>query len=152
MAMTSNDTEGWSTYVRLVTLCWQGHVDSVIEDLTVACQERGIQLGEKVADDDPNKPLSDAVRYLTNNRTRMDYPRYRRLGLPVTSAPMESLIKQINFRVKGTEMFWDDPEGAEAILHIRSAALSEDNRLADYLATRTGCQFQRRTTAAAVAA
>ncbi|MCP4194728.1 MAG: LysR family transcriptional regulator [Planctomycetaceae bacterium] len=152
MAMASNDTEGWSTYVRLVTLCWQGHVDSVIEDLTVACQERGIQLDEKVADDDPNKPLTDAVRYLTNNRTRMDYPRYRRLGLPVTSAPMESLIKQINFRVKGTEMFWDDPEGAEAILHIRSAALSEDNRLADYLSNRPGCQFQRRTTATAVAA
>ena len=65
----------------------------------------------------------------------MDYPRYRRLGFPVTSVPMESLIKQINFRVKGTEMFWDDPAGAEAILHIRSAALSEDNRLADIYPT-----------------
>jgi hypothetical protein len=39
---------------------------------------------------------------------------------------MEPLIKQINFRVKGTEMFWHDPEGAEAILHLRAAALSED--------------------------
>lgn len=152
MTMTSNETEGWSTYVRLVTECWQGRVDSVIEDLTAACLQRGICLEEKVADDDPNKPLSDAVRYLTNNRTRMDYPRYRRLGLPVTSAPMESLIKQINFRVKGTEMFWDDPEGAEAILHIRSAALSEDSRLDDYLSNRPGWQFQRRTTAPAVAA
>lgn len=82
----------------------------------------------------------------------MDYPRYRRLGLPVTSAPMESLIKQINFRVKGTEMFWDDPEGAEAILHIRSALLSEDDRFDDYLSNRPGWQFQRRTTAPAVAA
>jgi len=43
----------------------------------------------------------------------MDYPRYRRLGLPVTSAPMESLVKQINTRVKGTEIFWDDPDGAD---------------------------------------
>lgn len=152
MAIASNETEGWSAYLRLVTLCWQGHVDWVIKDLTAACSERGIQLEEKVADDDPSKPLTDAVRYLTNNRTRMNYPRYRRLGLPVTSAPMESLIKQINFRVKGTEMFWDDPEGAEAILHIRSAALSEDNRLADYLSKRPGWQFQRRATAAAVAA
>lgn len=152
MAMASNETEGWSTYVRLVTRCWQGDVDSVIEEITAACQARGICLGEKVADDDPNKPLTDAVRYLTNNRTRMDYPRYRRLGLPVTSAPMESLIKQINFRVKGTEMFWDDPEGAEAILHIRSAALSEDNRLDDYLSNRPGWQFQRRSTNPTVAA
>ena len=76
----------------------------------------------------------------------MDYPRYRRQGLPVTSAPMESLIKQINFRVKGTEMFWDDPEGAEAILHLRAAALSEDERLADYLSRRPGWPFVRRTT------
>ncbi len=152
MAMTSDETEGWSTYVRLVTRCWQGHVDSVIEEITAACLERGIPLEEKVADDDPHKPLADAIRYLTNNRTRMDYPRYRRLGLPVTSAPMESLIKQINFRVKGTEMFWDDPEGAEAILHIRSALLSEDDRFDDYLSNRPGWQFQRRTTAPAVAA
>jgi hypothetical protein len=152
MAVASNETEGWSTYVRLVTLCWQGRVDSVIKDLTATCKRKGISLDEKLADDDPNKPLADAIRYLTNNRTRMDYSRYRCLGLPVTSAPMESLIKQINFRVKGTEMFWDDPEGAEAILHIRSAALSEDNRLGDYLSKRPGCQFQRRTTAAAVAA
>ena len=65
---------------------------------------------------------------------------------------MESLIKQINFRVKGTEVFWDDPEGAEAILHIRSAALSEDSRLEDYLSNRPGWQFQRRTTGPAVAA
>jgi hypothetical protein len=152
MATASDETEGWSTYVRLVTLCWQGHVDVVIKDLTAICRRKGISLEEKLADDDPNRPITDAIRYLTNNRTRMDYPRYRCLGLPVTSAPMESLIKQINFRVKGTEMFWDDPEGAEAILHIRSAALSEDNRLGDYLAKRPGWQFQRRTTAAAVAA
>jgi hypothetical protein len=66
----------------------------------------------------------------------MDYPRYRRMGLPVTSAPMESLSKQINHRVKGTEMFWDDPDGAEAILQLRAAALSDDGRLERYLKTR----------------
>ena len=46
---------------------------------------------------------------------------------------MESLIKQINLRVKGTEMFWNDPAGAEAILQIRSASLCEDGRFDDYL-------------------
>jgi hypothetical protein len=76
----------------------------------------------------------------------MDYPRYHRLGLPVTSAPMESLIKQMNLRVKGTEMFWDDPLGAEAILHLRAAALSDDGRLTDYLSQRPGWPFHRRTT------
>ncbi len=71
-----------------------------------------------MAEGHPYRPLTDAIRYLCNNRHRMDYPRYRRLGLPVTSAPMESLIKQMNQRVKGTEMFWEDPEGAEVILQI----------------------------------
>ena len=60
----------------------------------------------------------------------MDYPRYRRLGLPVTSALMESLVKEVNYRVKGTEMFWNDPDGAEAILQVRAAALCDDDRLA----------------------
>lgn len=142
----SSEAEAWAMYVRLVTLCWQGRVDEVIEEFTSVCQARGIDLPQNVADDDPNKPLHDAIRYLTNNRGRMDYPRYRRLGLPVTSAPMESLIKQINLRVKGTEMFWDDPDGAEAILQVRAAALSEDGRLERYLKTRPGWPFARRTT------
>ena len=152
MALSADDAEGWVTYVRLVTLCWQGQVDSVIEEVRVACRERGINLEEKPDDNDTHKPLVDAVRYLTNNRTRMDYPRYRRMGLPVTSAPMESLIKQINHRVKGTEMFWDDPDGAEAILHLRAAVLSQDDRLDSYLSKRPGWPFQRRTTQLAAAA
>ncbi len=152
MCMDSKEAEGWGTYVKFITLCWEGRVDAVIEILTDACHERGVDLEGRISDDDPNKPLTDAVRYLNNNRTRMDYPRYRRLGLPVTSSPMESLIKQINIRVKGTEMFWDDPDGAEAILHVRAASLSEDGRLDRYLAKRPGWPFVRRTTATTIAA
>lgn len=151
MAMNSADQEAWATYLKFVTLCWQGQVGQVIDELTEFCQARQIQL-EGTPDDDPNKPIVDAVRYFTNNRSRMDYPRYRRQGLPVTSAPMESLIKQINSRVKGTEMFWDDPEGAEAILRIRAAVLSDDDRLENYLASRPGYPFTRRSTLTAVAA
>jgi hypothetical protein len=81
----------------------------------------------------------------------MDYPTYRRLGLPVTSSPMESLVKQINVRVKGTEMFWDDPDGAEAILRLRAASLSDDGRLDRHLANRLGCPCVRRTTPAIAA-
>jgi len=57
---------------------------------------------------------------------------------------MESLVKEINYRVKGTEMFWNDPEGAEAILQVRAAALSDDCRLSKHLQTRPGCPFTRR--------
>ncbi|MGH7378601.1 MAG: hypothetical protein ACREKK_14455, partial [Candidatus Methylomirabilales bacterium] len=62
-----------------------------------------------------------------HNASRMDYPRYRREGLPISSAPVESLIKQFNQRVKGTEKFWTRPR-AEAILQVRAAYLSEDDR------------------------
>ncbi len=37
---------------------------------------------------------------------------------------MESLIKEINYRVKGTEKFWNCPEGAETILRVRAAGLA----------------------------
>ena len=48
-------------------------------------------------------------------------------GLPITSAAVESLIKQLNYRVKGTEKFWVTG-GAEAILQVRAAYLSDDDR------------------------
>ena len=56
---------------------------------------------------------------------------------------MESLVKEMNYRVKGTEMWWNDPDGAEAILQIRAAGLSEDHRLARHLDTRLGSPFTR---------
>ncbi len=58
---------------------------------------------------------------------------------------MESLVKEINHRVKGTEMFWNDPEGAEGIPQIRAASLCDDDRLADYLRQRPGYPYHRRT-------
>jgi hypothetical protein len=93
------------------------------------------------------------VTHQVGNRcfARLDYPSYRRQGLPVTSALMESLVKEVNYRVKGTEMFWNDPEGAEAILQVRAASLCDDDRLGRYLRARPGCPYVRRSTAASAA-
>ena len=141
----------WSRYLELAEAVWRGRVDEVIARIKAELATRGVA-DVKLPDGDPRRPLVDAARYLTNNRQRMDYPRYRRQGLPITSSPMESLIKQINHRVKGTEMFWNDPAGAEAILQIRAASLSDDGRLADYLARRPGSAFTRRDPHLATAA
>jgi hypothetical protein len=69
----------------------------------------------------------------TNNRSRLDYPRYRRVGLPVTSA--ESLVKQVRKRVKATEKFWDDGATGEAILQVRPT--STTTRIYSRAATAT---------------
>lgn len=85
--------------------CWQGDVAQVLEELTWW----QIRLGAPPADasdSDPREVLRKSVQYLQNNQSRMNYPAYRRQGMPVTTAWMESLVKEVNWRVKGTEMFW----------------------------------------------
>jgi hypothetical protein len=142
LALRSQPAEAWSCYRRLATACWQGRTQEVTLALEAWLQEQGIADAE-LEEGDGRQAVIDAARYLTKNLSRMHYPDYRRAGLPVTSALMESLVKEVNYRVKGTEMFWNDPAGAEAILQIRAAALSEDDRLARYLATRPGSPFTR---------
>ena len=93
---------------------------------------------------DPRRVLAEALTYLRNNASRMDYPRYRRAGLPTTSSLVESLVGEFNARVKGKQKFWNRPAGAEAILHVRAALLSDDDRLDRYFAERPGRPYRRR--------
>lgn len=120
----------WKVYVQWLRWAWSGQVKSVLKALRQASSELG-EAPQGAADTDPRQAVKDALGYVHNNRTRMDYPRYRRLGLPTSSAPVESTIKQINRRVKGTEKFWLK-DGAEAILQLRAAYLSEDDRANAY--------------------
>jgi len=143
-AWESSDAARWSRYLTLAEAIWQGQVEQVLGSLRAELAARGVHVDDDLDEASPHAPLVAAARYLRNNRERMDYPRYRREGLPLTSSPMESLIKQINHRVKGTDMFWNSPEGAEAILQLRAAHLCEDGRLEDYLKSRPGCPYVRR--------
>ena len=74
----------------------------------------------------------------------MDYPRYRREGLPITSSLAESLVGEFNARVKDRQKFWNRPCGAESILQLRAALLSEDGRLERYFAERAGSPYRRK--------
>jgi hypothetical protein len=74
----------------------------------------------------------------------MDYPRYRRQGLPVTSSLAESLVKQISKRVKGTEKFWNDGPSGEAILQLRAAVISDGDRLNRWITNRPISPFSPR--------
>ena len=62
-----------------------------------------------------------------------------RQGLPIVSSLVESMVKQVSRRVKGTEKFWGE-EGAEAILQLRADYLSDGDVMAGF--------WQRRQAAA----
>src|SRR5262249_27349770 len=116
----------WRLYERWLRLAWSGDVAPLLAALRDAARRAG-EPPEGAAEDDPRQLLAGAVTYVTNHRPRMDYPRYRRLGLPICSAPVESTIKQVNRRIKGSEKFWLQG-GAEAVLQVRAAYLSQDDR------------------------
>jgi len=116
-----NTAEGWATYGRWAQWLWSGQVDRILKQL----RARQDSLGSPTADDaetSPRQRVADALRYLNNQRSRMHYPQYRREGLPITSSHIESTIKLINRRMKGTEKFWD--QGAEPLLHLVADHLS----------------------------
>ena len=145
MAVGRDVDDGWRRYLQWITDLWQGRAAEVLAAWEQLAEEHGVP-PDALPDNDPRRPIQRGVTYLTNNLERVDYPRYRRLGLPVTSTLMESLVKEFNLRVKGTEKFWNDPGGAEAILTVRAAVLSEDDRFNHHFATRPGCRYHRRTT------
>jgi len=129
-AWKKDRSRAWKQYVQWLRWAWSGQIKPLLASLRQAASELGPPPRE-AADTDPRQIVKDTLGYVQNNRTRMDYPRYRRLGLPISSAPVESTIKQINRRVKGSEKFWLS-DGAEAILQLRAAYLSEDDRASAY--------------------
>jgi len=147
-AVGGEEPQRWSLYLAWLRACWQGRVAEVLPQLAVWQERLGKPPpGEEVAENDPRRLVAEAVTYLGNNQARMDYPRYRQQGLPVTSSLVESLVGEFNARVKGREKFWNRPEGAEAILQVRAALLSEDNQLARHFAQRPGSPYHRRNAA-----
>jgi hypothetical protein len=115
----------WREYVDWAQWLWSGRIDQ----LMAAVQVRSDQLGLP-ADEDETSPaaiVAKTLGYLKNQRSRMKYGQYRQLGLPITSSHIESTIKQINRRVKGTEKFWD--QGAEPLLQLAADHLGETTDL-----------------------
>jgi hypothetical protein len=135
----------WSQYVAWLTDCWQGRAAAVLAELEHWQAVLGPPPpGEELAAADPRRVVAEAVSYLGHNVGRMDYPSYRRQGLPTTSSLAESLVGEFNARVKGPQKAWNRPGGAEAILQVRAALLSEDGRLERHFAERPGNPYRRR--------
>jgi hypothetical protein len=122
--------EGGPVYRRWITWVWQGEVAKVITELARWQEELGLPKDDD-GDTSPRKIVDRALTYLQNQKSRMDYPRYRKLGLPITSSLMESTVKQLNRRIKGTEKFWSD-DGGEAMLQMKADTLSDSDPLAEF--------------------
>jgi hypothetical protein len=147
-ALGDDEEARWGLYAGWLRCCWQGRASEVLADLSRYQEAVGRPPpGEEVSDRDPRQVLAETLGYLRNNQARMDYPRYRRMGLPTTSSLVESLVGEFNARVKDSRKFWNRPQGAEAILQVRAALLSEDGRLERHFAQRPGCPYRRRSTA-----
>src|SRR5439155_23314043 len=84
---------------------------------------------------DPPRLVFESLRYLRSNAERMRYDDYRRRGLPIMTSAVESVIKQINRRVKGSEKFWSEP-GAEAVLQLRADHMSETETMSQFWKAR----------------
>jgi hypothetical protein len=64
------------------------------------------------------------VRYVENQRHRMDYPRYRAKGWQIGSGPVESACKRVvGQRLNGAGMRWGEA-GADAVCRLRALFLS----------------------------
>jgi hypothetical protein len=117
---------GWRAYRLWAQWLWEGRVESVI----VALELRQQALGEPAGDSSSTEPgaiVKTSLGYLQNQRSRMNYPEYRKAGLTITSSYVESTVKQIARRVKGTEKFWS--KGAEALLTLAADHLGDTAKL-----------------------
>lgn len=119
----------WHRYRQWVAWVWKGEVQHVIDQLQQLITATDGEAGDK---------LRESLTYLTNNADRMRYHEYRQTGLPITTTLIESTVKQINRRMKGTEKFWE--EGAEPQLQLCADRISDTNPLADFWKRRENHQ------------
>lgn len=119
-------TAGWSDYCTWAQWLWSGEVAKVI----LALEQRQQEIGSPAdtdSDDSARAVVARTLGYLRNQQSRMNYAEYRRKGLPITTSHVESTIKQINRRVKGTEKFWS--QAGEAILQLCADRYSDTRPL-----------------------
>ena len=112
------------------TLLWKGRTTKLIEQFKAQAARVGPPLPEDGVEH-PRRVLSRNVGYFEKHAGHMNYPEYRRRGWPIGSGTVESGMKQLNKRLKGSDQFWNT-QGAESILALRGQLLSQDQRWEHY--------------------
>lgn len=129
-AVSVDEASARHKYDDWAALIWEGRVAEVIDEL-IAYETK---LGEPPPDarsDDPREIIRTSRVYYKNHAPRMNYPEYRCEGFPLTSSLMESTVKQVSRRVKGTEKYWSST-GGEAMLRLCGDYLSDEEPMRDY--------------------
>ena len=108
--------EYYAHYPRWTKLLLRGKATVVIEEF------RAMLAGAR--SEERRKLLRLQIGYLRDNLQRMDYPRYRRMRLPIGSGTVESACKNVvGGRMKLGGMTWS-PKGADGMLQIRASQQS----------------------------
>ncbi len=134
-AMGDNERERMPLYREHRTLLRNGQWRRIVEELT--------ELAEM---DSKNEDAHTEIAYLRKHGEagRLQYPTFRKLGLPLGSGAIESSIRRIiNLRLKNNGMFWRE-EHAEEMLQVRAQVISKrwDERVK---AMRQHLRYDRRT-------
>ena len=115
-AMGLNDRERMPLYREHRTLLRNGQWRRVVEELT----------GLAEIDGEKEDALTE-IAYLRKHGEagRLQYPTFRKLGLPLGSGAIESSIRRvINLRLKSNGTFWRE-EHAEEMLQVRAQVISK---------------------------
>ncbi len=93
---------------------WEGRSSQTLRKLK--------ELHKKTRSRNKREELRKLRGYLTNNRQRINYPRYRALGLTIGSGQVESAYKHlVGAHCKQAGMRNWTPDGAQGVLRIRAA-------------------------------
>ena len=109
---------------RQKTRLWNGQLGLFLTDIRRLVRKLGPP-PPKANANDPRRIVANQLEYFSSNRAGLDYPTFRKRGWPIGSGIIESTIKQLAKRVKGTEKHWTIA-GAEQTLQVVANILSED--------------------------
>lgn len=95
---------------RCLDQLWQGKLDPLLAHLQRHHHRQAVK---------------EAISYFQNNRSRMNYPLYRRMGLQIGSGTIESGCKHvIAHRLRQAGMRWTE-DGAQAVAKLRARLKSD---------------------------